>query len=335
MSEINADMVAIPLDNRPFNEELKILNSFIRKDKINIKDNVSLCITYGDSMYCFGGKKRIGCTVWETTQLPEGWKEQMNQLDWVWATTEWGKKVFIDSGINVPIRVVHEGVDPTFNPYASKIPEVVNDNFRFLSVGKYEKRKGFDVLLSAFSEEFNKDEKVELILQAYNPFIGINVEAWQLYNYKILYDNNVPQGTKIRFLPFIPSRKHMPSLYISCDAFVSPTRGEGWGLPVCEAMACGIPTIVTDYGGVTEFANKETAYMIEVEKMSEAADPPFIKPYEGSMWAEPNKDSLRKHMRYVFEHQEEAKTFGKRAGEHIRKEFSWKKAGEKAWELIG
>lgn len=41
----------------------------------------------------------------------------------------------------------------------------------------------------------------------------------------------------------------MPSLYKSADCFVLPTHGEGWGLPTMEAMAMGLPTITTNWGG--------------------------------------------------------------------------------------
>jgi glycosyltransferase involved in cell wall biosynthesis len=61
----------------------------------------------------------------------------------------------------------------------------------------------------------------------------------------------------------------MRDLYSLADAFVLPTRGEGWGIPVAEAMAMGLPVIVTNYSGPTEYANEENAYLLPVTGLDE------------------------------------------------------------------
>ena len=62
----------------------------------------------------------------------------------------------------------------------------------------------------------------------------------------------------------------MPRLYASADAFVLPTRGEGFGLPIIEAMAMGLPTIATNFSGQTEFMREQNSYLIKVEGMESA-----------------------------------------------------------------
>ena len=125
-----------------------------------------------------------------------------------------------------------------------------------------------------------------------------------------------------------PTTNHdtLGRLYTSCDAFVFPTRAEGWGLPVCEAMACGLPTIVTGYSAITDFANNSNAYIIE-HTMEDMAD-------DMGQWANPDEKHLRHLMRHVYENREEAKEKGKRASEDILGNFTWDHAAKKALELL-
>eukprot|EP00758_Cryptobia_borreli_P003306 Tbor_TRINITY_DN3675_c0_g1::TRINITY_DN3675_c0_g1_i1::g.231::m.231 len=49
----------------------------------------------------------------------------------------------------------------------------------------------------------------------------------------------------------------VPALYAQHDAFLLPTRGEGWGLPLMEAMSMALPAVGTDWGGSTEFMKRK------------------------------------------------------------------------------
>lgn len=59
----------------------------------------------------------------------------------------------------------------------------------------------------------------------------------------------------------------LPRLYKAANAFVLPTRGEGWGLPIMQAMAMEMPAIATNWSGPTDFMTKDTSYLLDVEKM--------------------------------------------------------------------
>ncbi len=56
----------------------------------------------------------------------------------------------------------------------------------------------------------------------------------------------------------------MPRIFASADAFVLPSRGEGWGLPLMEAMSMGLPTIATAFGGNLDFMNGTNSYLVKV-----------------------------------------------------------------------
>jgi glycosyltransferase involved in cell wall biosynthesis len=59
------------------------------------------------------------------------------------------------------------------------------------------------------------------------------------------------------------AQRDMPSVYRSMDCFVLATRGEGWGRPIAEAMAMGLPAIATAWSGPTEFMNKSNSYPLD------------------------------------------------------------------------
>src|SRR5207247_1086784 len=64
----------------------------------------------------------------------------------------------------------------------------------------------------------------------------------------------------------------LAALYRSADCFVLPSRGEGWGMPLLEAMACGLPVIATDWSGPRDFLKEDWAYPLRVKRLVPARD---------------------------------------------------------------
>ena len=119
----------------------------------------------------------------------------------------------------------------------------------------------------------------------------------------------------------------MPTLYRSADCFVLPTRGEGWGMPILEAMACGLPTIATGWSAQKDFFNDKNGYLINVKQLIDAkAKCPY---YDGFQWADPDEDHLVELMQYVYEHRDEAAQKGKYAAEEAKKLWTWDAAADK------
>ncbi|KDO46311.1 hypothetical protein CISIN_1g0434122mg, partial [Citrus sinensis] len=104
----------------------------------------------------------------------------------------------------------------------------------------------------------------------------------------------------------------------AADVFVLPSRGEGWGRPLVEAMSMGLPVIATNWSGPTEYLTEENGYPLLVGRMSEVTEGPF----KGHFWAEPSVDKLRALMRLVVSNVDEAKAKGKQAREDMIQRFS-------------
>jgi FMN phosphatase YigB (HAD superfamily) len=181
---------------------------------------------------------------WEFGSLPEQWVRDLVGVDEVWVPSQYVRNVYIDSGVPVSkVFVVPNGVDTAkFNPQAApmKLPTV--KKFKFLFVGGTILRKGPDVLLKAYLEAFTAADDVCLVIK---DFGGKTVYAGQTFEEKIRAAQAQPNAPQILYLNDELAPDQLPGLYRACDCFVLPYRGEGYGLPVVEAMACGLPVMVT------------------------------------------------------------------------------------------
>lgn len=148
--------------------------------------------------------------------------------------------------------------------------------FEFLSVFKWERRKGYDILLDAYWSAFSPDDGVVLRLRTYMPDFVIGADP-NITVHLAEYAERKFNATLPELAPVIwetgvdgsrlsdsLTREDVRDLLASADAFVLPTRGEGWGLPIAEAMSMAMPVIVSDVPGPRAYANSSNAYMVPV-----------------------------------------------------------------------
>lgn len=291
------------------------------RDRKFIESYPQVVYGQGDVFYRNNGKYKIGFTMLETTGIPREWVRQCNMMDEVWVPSEFNVKTFRDSGVTVPIYVIPLGIDPNY--YNLKIRSYKrHEKYTFLSVFEWGERKAPEILLKAFSKAFKKTDDVMLLCKVINNdgSIDINQEIENLC---------IPKnGPEIVFLYNTKFKDYdMPTLYRSADCFVISTRGEGWGMPILEAMACGLPTIATAWSSQVDFFNENNGYPIKVKNLIDAkAKCPY---YEGFQWANPDEEHLIYLLRYVYEHQDEAKQKGILASEEVLSKWTWAKAADK------
>lgn len=275
--------------------------------------------------------RRIAYTVWESTIYPPEWVEKLRLADEVWIPTSWGRNVLIENGLEAAsIHVVPEGVDPAiFNPEITPTSALqAFSGFKFLNVGRFETRKGTRLLLETFDRAFGPNDEVRLILACDNhhdPDFNIG---------RILRSLNLRHPERIAFIPPVRSHARFAELYRACDAFVTPFRAEGWGLPVCEAMACGLPVIATDYSGPTEFID-ESVYRIGCEVVEITDELYLSAATSGGRWAEPDPDHLCELLREVYRNREDAARRGMAGSRHILGKFTWDDAANAALARLG
>jgi hypothetical protein len=285
------------------------------------RERVQVVYGQGDMFHANFGRYKIGFTMLETTQIPSEWVRQANLMDEVWVPSTFNLRTFQNSGVKRPIHVIPLGVDTNyFNPGIVGHP--INDVFSFLSVFEWGERKAPEIMLKAFNDEFRANEPVVLICKTLNNDAGVDLSS-QVEKLRLRRS-----GGRIVFSvnEVVPTYQ-LGVLYRSADCFVLATRGEGWGMPILEAMACGLPVIATNWSAHCDFMHEDNAFPVEVEKLVPAeAKCPY---YKGFQWAQPSYEHLRQQMRYVFEHQDEAREKGLRAASEMQSNWTWGHSAEK------
>ncbi|MCG8351764.1 MAG: glycosyltransferase, partial [Chloroflexales bacterium] len=211
----------------------------------------------GDQFVKNSGAYRIGFTMIEVDQLPTSWVEQANQMDEIWTPSSWGVEVCRHSGVDKPIYAAPLGVDAErFQPALPRTR--LADRTVFLSVFEWGIRKGWDILLRAYRAAFRSTDPVLLLLKVdcrsptHNPLSELA---------QLLPAPSPPVGVIYNQPLSLPQ---LIELYQGADCFVLPTRGEGWGMPVLEAMACGVPAIATSWSGLTTFLTARNGYPLPI-----------------------------------------------------------------------
>jgi glycosyltransferase involved in cell wall biosynthesis len=228
---------------------------------------------------------------WEESLVPPEMVEDFNRyLDGIGVMSEFVKEVLRDSGVHVPICVVGNGVEAPDPTATTTAPEVEGLRaFRFLHVSSGFPRKGVDVLLGAFFDAFDGSDDVTLILKTFpNPHNEVGAILERLRS-------THPNPPDVRWIDRDLDAREIEGLYRLARCYVHPARGEGFGLPVAEAMAGGIPVITLAYSGLADFVSEDTAATIPFTL--EPAQSHFD--IEGSLWAEPDPAKLAEEMQQM------------------------------------
>lgn len=272
-----------------------------------------VAFSQADAFARMPGRHNVGWTMLEVTGLPKTWVDGCNEMDEVWVPASFNVETFRDSGVTVPIEVMPLGVDVDYyNPGITGFRP--SSRYTFLSVFEWGERKAPEILLRAYAEEFDESDDVLLLLSVFNRDPQVDVER-EIARLDLAPSAPVVVLVNPRFASY-----QMGALYRSADCFVLPSRGEGWGMTVLEAMACGLPAIATDWSGMADFLHEGVGYPLEWSPVPARARCPY---YEGFDWAEPDLDHLRTLLRHVYEHPDEARAKGLAAAAEVAATRTW------------
>jgi glycosyltransferase involved in cell wall biosynthesis len=261
-----------------------------------------------------GRGEKIGFPIFELNKFTPEEKRSMKSCHQLVVCSNWAKSV-VEDELGIIPKVIPLGVDRSlFNE---------NNNVRrkptiFFNCGKWEIRKGHDIIKTCFEKAFSQKDDVELWMMCENPFLGEKNNDW------INYYKSSSLANKIRFIPRQKYHRDVYNIMKQVDVGVFPVRAEGWNLELLELLSCGKHVITTDYSGHTEFTNRNNSYIVETDKLVSAQDGIWF--HGQGEWAELGKDQedqIINHMRETHRLKQDSELELNLAGIETAIKFSW------------
>ena len=286
------------------------------------------------------GKENFGYTVFEN-ELNERSVANGDFYDKVIAASTWGRNKLLEAGIKNAGCLI-QGIDTElFFPGDIKR----NDNlFVIFSGGKFELRKGQDLVLRAISILQKKYKDIILIAAWYNLWLEsarlmslskhIKYEeqgkTWEEFMNHIYVINEFdPQ--RVFTMPLVPNQK-LRELYLKSDIGLFPNRCEGGtNLVMMEYMACGKPVIASYNTGHKDVLSEKNSLPLKDMREYKIFDQ---EQRMVSDWEEPNLDEIIFQIEYAYHHRDEIKNIGDQAAKSM-KNFTWSHTADNLLKVIG
>ncbi len=340
LDRAGCEVALFPADGGAFRDlhlslpEVMLVRAGMRRRTMFPLDAPCLRITPEFDMTLFAGHgPRAGLPFFETDAFTPAEMHHLGGLDHLLLPSHWAKEVVEASSLRGPrVAVVPLGVD---REVFSEAGGGQGRETVFLHVGKWERRKGQDVLLEAFSRAFEPKEPVRLELMCDNPLLGTRNQEW------VAQCRRSPMAERIRMLPRVATAREVAARMQSADCGVYPARAEGWNLELLEMMSCGKTVIATDYSGHTAFATPDNCRLIEVERLEPAVDERFHQIYGRSKigrWAHLGNAQLSQlieHLRAVHRQKQEGRSLANPAGVETASAHSWARSAAAILEALG
>jgi glycosyltransferase involved in cell wall biosynthesis len=284
-------------------EHIAAITEFLARPKPPTGPTVVISQHYPPYVPAERGDLCLALFAWEESLVPPALISTLNSgFHAVLAMSQFVKKALIDSGIRIPVIV--SGLPPELDRFfaisdeRARLKRLSRLPFTFLHISSCFDRKGVDALLAAFAQEFRRGDPVRLIIKGFpNPHNNVAEQLTHLQHANsdlpeiILIDQDMNQDALL-------------DLYKNADAMVLPTRGEGFNMPAAEAMAAGIPLIVTANGGQLDFCTSKEARLVKYR--FDYSRTHLALPY--STWLEPDLNDLAAAMREVFKARAQAES---------------------------
>lgn len=266
------DFNIIPCTRPDFHDPAKVV-SLIQQSKPDI-----VCFSHDNWLFpTVGDVKKalpnIKFTTWTTIDgepAYHGWYRQLKPYDWIYSPTQFGKDTILSRWLDLAVDVVPYGVNhQLFHPPAQgkavlkqNITKAhhgqinLNNRFFCLFVGANQDRKNLAIMYEAWKQfEKGKEDKVLFLMVVHSASLTEQLGSFDLSVFirdsktLLLYNTPLPKETIGMFTA-------------AADCLFHPCHGEGWGLCISDAMACGTVPIVHNYAGSTDFCKENSAYFI-------------------------------------------------------------------------
>jgi ADP-heptose:LPS heptosyltransferase/glycosyltransferase involved in cell wall biosynthesis len=299
----------------------------------------TLTATELSTLFPARGTHNFGYTFFENELMPQSLRNAKD-YDLVFAGSTWCKERLWEAGIK-HVEVLIQGVDQEiFYPITV---EKGQDQFVIFSGGKFELRKGQDLVLQAIKILQAKYTDILLVNVWYNkwpqtmqlmeasPYIRFQLKgsSWLEVMDHVYLINGLDPGRIITY-PIV-SNHQLRSLYQQTDLGLFPNRCEGGtNLVLMEYMACAKPVIASYTSGHKDILTENNSLMLTHLRKFPVHD---RQNRLIASWEEPSLDELVAAIEYAYHHRDKIKAIGTQAGEDL-KQFSWEGAAAKVLAAI-
>ena len=267
-----------------------------------------------------GSGKFIGLPIFELDTFSDLEKHHLNSCDEWMVCSNWAKDIIQSSVSFKPTHVIPLGVDAELFPPA---PARQDDKTIFFNCGKWEIRKGHDILIEAFKRVAEEYDNVELWMMCSNPFNSQeeNNRWHQLYNHP-----------KVKLIPRAETQAEVYNIMSQVDCGVFPSRGEGWNLELLEMMSAGKHVVTTNYSAHTEFCTEENSGLVTISDVEPAFDGKWF--FGQGNWAKITEhaefDLYMKMIKFILD----KKGTLNQAGIETAKKFSWENTANQILKVL-
>jgi glycosyltransferase involved in cell wall biosynthesis len=302
----------------------------------------------------FKDKKNILMTMWEFDTLPDEAIKRLQYVDTLITPSSYCRDVF-QKHYSKKVEVCWEGIEPEVFSYKERKYPQGGEKFRILWIGAPNARKGYQLiqqLISAVEPFKNIEVYVKTTMKKSTWFYAfkyfcknwkkICIEDKKFVGFKRMIlkipTPNLHESVKTygEYKNVIFDTRKLPidelvKLYHSAHIFVFPSLGEGWGLPLCEAMATGCPCVAIDYTGCSDFFDEDVGYTLKYNIIQDT-----LKNYNNltiDVRVPDTKDFVTKVI-WAMSHYDEAKKKAKCASDRIHTKFTWEKSARRLYDII-
>lgn len=266
------------------------------------------------------GSKKIAITFADREIPKDLIKKANDHYDHIIAGSEWCRKLLQQQNVNS--IVVHQGIDPLLFNSSRKDKNFFLDDFLIFSGGKFEERKGQDVLIKAYKVIQDRYPDVKLVCSWYNAYTG-------KYGKEELEKAGVDLN-RVIFIPLL-TNNNMVEIYQNTDIGVFPSRCEaGTNLVMMEYMACGKPAIASVKTGQKDLITKRNGLTLQAKSDC------LLRDESGkviSVWEEPDPDHLIELLDWSYNNRDKIENFGTEAAKTMSKK-TWNHMAESLEKLI-
>lgn len=272
---------------------------------------------------------RVLYTTIEAASVPQQIIDICNIYDEIWVTSDFCKDVLKKTGAKKEILVMPPGIQTQLF-HEKHEPHIFRPSlkpFVFCSLFGWSYRKGWDALLRAYLGEFSGNDPVSLLIVSRFQYASERSEIIKIEIDKLIKKYGGSNPPHIARCSRVIPEYELPRIYRACNAFVLPSRGEGFALPICEASLCGLPVIATNHSGQTMYLNGDNSVLVDIDRMEQITRGTMhVHYWDGQSFpylkSQEFIDNLQGAMRDVFVYRKEATDRNKLLQNDIKKNYS-------------